>query len=107
MAGTEYFGETAVQPRDHIPVTCCQHHAEITQSHTFAALVRLFTTTHNLLLTQAKYYQMIDPFTQMKREYNTILDDADLLRIAFSLSLLRALHDALRETFFEVTNNEM
>ena len=50
---------------------------------------------------------MIDPFTQMKREYNTILDDADLLRIAFSLSLLRALHDALRETFFEVTNNEM
>ena len=27
----------------------CQHHAEITQSHTFAALVRLSTTTHNLL----------------------------------------------------------
>ena len=50
---------------------------------------------------------MIDPFSQMKREYNTILDDADLLRIVFSLTLLRALHDALRETFFEVTNNEM
>ena len=60
--------------------------------------------------------RVIDPFTQMKREYNNnkknnkynkILDDADLLRIAFTLSLLRALHDALRETFFEVTNNEM
>ena len=45
MAGTEYFGQTAVQPRDHT----CQHHAEITQSHTFAALIRLSTTTHNLL----------------------------------------------------------
>ena len=27
----------------------CQHHAEIAQSHTFAALIRLSTTTHNLL----------------------------------------------------------
>ena len=27
----------------------CQHLAEITQSHTFAALIRLFTTTHYLL----------------------------------------------------------
>ena len=27
----------------------CQHHAEITQSYTFAALIRLPTTTHNLL----------------------------------------------------------
>ena len=26
----------------------CQHHAEITQSHFFAALIRLTTTTHNL-----------------------------------------------------------
>ena len=26
-----------------------QHHSEITQSHTFAALIRLSTTTHNLL----------------------------------------------------------
>ena len=43
MAGTEYFGE-AVQPRDHIP---CQHHAEITQSRTFAELIRVSTTTHN------------------------------------------------------------
>ena len=49
MAGTECFGETAVQPRDHIR----QHHAEITQSHTFAALVRLSTTTHNLLTFNA------------------------------------------------------
>ena len=45
MGGTEYFGATAVQPRSHT----CQHHAEITQSHTFAALIRLSTTTHNLL----------------------------------------------------------
>ena len=28
MAGTEYFGQTVVQPRDHIPVN---NHAEITQ----------------------------------------------------------------------------
>ena len=27
----------------------CQHHAEITQSHNFAALIRISTTTHNLL----------------------------------------------------------
>ena len=27
----------------------CQHHAEITQSHTFAALIRLSTTMHKLL----------------------------------------------------------
>ena len=51
--------------------------------------------------------RVIDPFTQMKQEFNTILDDADLLRIVFTLSLLRTLHDALWETFFKVTNNEM
>ena len=27
----------------------CQHHEEFTQSHTFAALIRLSTATHNLL----------------------------------------------------------
>ena len=35
------------------PHTClssaCQHHAEITKSHTIAALIRLSTTTHNIL----------------------------------------------------------
>ena len=46
MAGTKYFGETAVQPRDHIPVNTMwkshnhtlspEHHVEITRSHTFA-----------------------------------------------------------------------
>ena len=46
MAGTEYFGQTAVQPRDHIPVnTMRKSH----RSHTFSALIRLSTTTHNLL----------------------------------------------------------
>ena len=39
---------------------------------------------------------MIDPFSQMKREYNTILDDADSSN-RNNLSYLRALHDALRE----------
>ena len=38
----------------------------------------------------------IDPFSQMKREYNTILDDAD--------SANRNYFDALRETFLKVTN---
>ena len=42
-AGTGYFGETGVQPRDHIPVNTMR------KSHTFAALIRLSTTTHNLL----------------------------------------------------------
>ena len=46
MPGTDYFGETAL--KQDISHTC-QHHAEITQSHTFAALIRLTTTTHNLL----------------------------------------------------------
>ena len=45
MAGTEYFGETAVQPRDHIPVNTIRK----SHNHTFAALIRLSTTTHNLL----------------------------------------------------------
>ena len=43
MAGIEYFVETTVQPRDHIPVNTTR------ESHTFAALIRLSTTTHNLL----------------------------------------------------------
>ena len=43
MAGTEYFGETALQPRDHIPVNTMR------KSHTFASMIRLSTTTHNLL----------------------------------------------------------
>ena len=43
MAGTEYFGQTAVQ------LHTGQHYAEITQSHPFVALIRLSTTTHNFL----------------------------------------------------------
>ena len=50
--------------------------------------------------------RVIVPFNQMKREYNEILDDVTL-RIVLTLSHLRALHDALRETFLKVTNNEM
>ena len=49
---------------------------------------------------------MIDPFNQIKREYNTILDDADSAN-RITLSHLRALHDALPQTFLKVTNNEM
>ena len=75
MAHTEYFGATATSfpgfsptlsrslgwvgedPGNEVGTTAqqrdrphtCQHHAEITQSHTFAALIRLSTTTHNLL----------------------------------------------------------
>ena len=49
MAGTGYFGETA-QPRTTYLHSACQHYAEITESHTFEALIiRLFTTTYNLL----------------------------------------------------------
>ena len=48
---------------------------------------------------------MIVPFSQMKRDYNMILDDADSANR--TLSLLRAIYDALRETFLKVTNNEI
>ena len=48
MAGTECFGATA-QPRNNIPEFCLSTPSRITQSHTFAALIRLSTTTHNLL----------------------------------------------------------
>ena len=47
MPGTDYFGETSLKLNN--TSHTCQHHAEITQSHTFAALIRLSTTTHNLL----------------------------------------------------------
>ena len=49
---------------------------------------------------------MIDPLSQMKREYNTTLDDADSANRNNVFSHLRALHDALRETFLKVINNE-
>ena len=49
MAHTEYFGATA-QQRDHIPVNTMRK----SQSHTFAALIRLSTATHNL----QKYHQI-------------------------------------------------
>ena len=47
MPGTGYFGETKLSKLYHTPVNV--HHAEITKSHIFAALISLFTTTHNLL----------------------------------------------------------
>ena len=50
MAGTEYFSETA-QPHDHKPVNT------MWKSHTFAALIRQSTTTHDL---QAPVVQMLD-----------------------------------------------
>ena len=45
MAGTEYFGETTVQRRDHIPVNSMRK----SHNQTFAALLWLSTTTHYLL----------------------------------------------------------
>ena len=46
----------------------------------------------------------MDPFNQIKREYNTILDDADFANRNNFVPSGRALHDALRETFLKVTN---
>ena len=46
MPGTDYFVE--IKPHLNNTSHTCQHHAEITQSHTFVALIRLSTTTHNL-----------------------------------------------------------
>ena len=69
-------------------------------------MVTLEKRTISYLSVSARI-RVVNPFTQVKREYNTILDDADLLQIVFTLSHLRTLHDALRETFFKVTNDEM
>ena len=43
-------------------------------------------------------------FSQMKGEYGTIMNDADS---ANCINHLRVLHDAIRETFLKVTNNEI
>ena len=49
---------------------------------------------------------MIEPFSQMKPENDTILDDIDSAnRINFVH--LRALHDALRETFLKVAKYKL
>ena len=48
--------------------------------------------------------RLMDPFNQIKREYNTILDDADFANRNNFVPSGRALHDALRETFLKVTN---
>ena len=49
LAGTEYFGATA-QPRDYIPEFCLSKSCvEVIQSYTFAILIWLSTTLHNLL----------------------------------------------------------
>ena len=46
----------------------------------------------------------MDPFSQMKREYNTILDDADSAN-RNNFAHLKALHDALRAAFIVSTFN--
>ena len=58
-------------------------------------------------LSVLAWIRVIDPFSQMKREYDTILDVMQTLRIVLTLSHLRALHDTLRETFLKVTDNEI
>ena len=45
-----------------------------------------------------------DQFSQLKREYDTILDDADSANRNEFLSHITDLHVALRETFLKVTN---
>ena len=56
-------------------------------------------------LKKSEQARVIDLFSQMKPENDTILDDVDSAnRINFVH--LRALHDALRETFLKVTYNE-
>ena len=48
MPGTDYFGETAV--KQVINITYTQHQQEShNPAHDFAALIRLSTTSHNLL----------------------------------------------------------
>ena len=58
-------------------------------------------------LSVLAWIRVIDPFSQMKREYDTILDVMQTLRIVLTLSHLRALHDTLRETFLKVIDNEI
>ena len=49
---------------------------------------------------------VIDPFSQMKREY-VLYWTIQTLRIVSTLSHLRALHNALQETSLKVTKNEI
>ena len=49
---------------------------------------------------------VIDPFSTMEREY-VLYWTMQTLRIVSTLSHLRALHNALRETFLKVTKNEI
>ena len=58
-------------------------------------------------LSVLAWIRVIDPFSQMKREYDTILDVMQTLRIVLTLSHLRALHDTVRKTFLKVTDNEI
>ena len=46
---------------------------------------------------------MIDPFSEMKGEYNTILDNADLAN-RNNVVQSQSFTDPLRETFLKVTN---
>ena len=64
-------------------------------------VVALEKRTVSYLSVSARIW-VIDPFSQMKRGYNTILDDADSAN-RNNFSHLRVLHDALRETFLKVT----
>ena len=62
-------------------------------------MVTLEKRTISFLSVSARI-RVTDPFSQMKGEYNTILDDADSgNRNNFVPS--QSLHDALRETFTE------
>ena len=47
--------------------------------------------------------RVIDPFSEMKGEYNTILDNADLVN-RNNVVQSQSFTDPLRETFLKVTN---
>ena len=57
-------------------------------------------------LKKSEQARVIDPFSQMKPENDTILDDVDSAN-SINFVHLRALHDALRENFLKVTYNEI
>ena len=71
LAGTEYFGETAVQPRDHIP---CQHHAETTESHFRARRWYDYPQPRIIFsrLTQAKYHRITHHLRTLWEDVRTI-----------------------------------
>ena len=64
MAGTEYFGETAVQPRDHIPVNTMRKSHDHTEKNYEMFANPVFITPGRLI------YDFLQPLTTTENKRN-------------------------------------